>query len=222
MSPADLERLVRIGEGYHLEFKQRVSSPVRVAREAIALANTSGGTILVGIDDDGSIIGVKDVEEELFDVRKAFSEYCDPPIQLSFEIVPVSKNRDVIAIRVERSGTRPHALWNPEAQSRGEVLVRVNEHTITSSPERIQLMRHDSTDDGVKFEFGDKELFLLRYLETYDSIGVDDYAKMARISRAIASSTLVNLTLARVVELVPSEKGDRFVLNQRSNQASAG
>ena len=73
MNPADLKRLVRIGEGYHLEFKRKVSSPIRIAREAIALANTWGGSILIGVDDDGSIVGVKDAEASRQILKSTFN-----------------------------------------------------------------------------------------------------------------------------------------------------
>jgi predicted HTH transcriptional regulator len=103
MSPADLKRLVQIGEGYHLEFKRRVSSPQRIAREAVAFANTWGGTILVGVDDDGSVLGVKDTEEELFDLRKAFKEYCAPEVTFNLRTVSISRKRDVIVTDIEES-----------------------------------------------------------------------------------------------------------------------
>lgn len=221
MNPADLVRLVRIGEGYHLEFKQRVSSPARIAREAIALANTWGGTILIGIEDDGSILGVKDSEEELFDLRIAFNDHCDPPIPLAFEIVPVSRKRDVIVVTVAQSDKKPHAFVDLESGQATDVFVRVDEHTIVASPEMTQLMKHRQSDEGVQFEFGEKELFLLRYLETYGSTGVDEYSRLAKISRDDASSTLVTLAKAEILQLVPSEKGDTFILNHRAHEATA-
>jgi predicted HTH transcriptional regulator len=220
MSPADLERMVRIGEGYHLEFKQRVSSPGRIAREAIAFANTWGGTILVGVDDDGRITGLKDSEEELFDLRTAFKEYCDPPIQLLFEVVPVSRKRDVIVVRVDRSETKPHTYREPDSTISGEILIRVEDNTIVASAEMAELLRLEKSVDGVAFEFGQKELFLLRYLDEYESVDVGRFATLAGITHEDASSTLVVLVRARVVDLVPSDKGDRFVLNRRAHQAS--
>ena len=51
MTPADLEILVQQGEGTTLEFKERLSSSF--AREVVALANTVGGRILLGVRDDG-------------------------------------------------------------------------------------------------------------------------------------------------------------------------
>ena len=57
MTPADLEILIQQGEGTTLEFKESLSSSF--AREVVALANTIGGKILLGVRDGGSVVGVE-------------------------------------------------------------------------------------------------------------------------------------------------------------------
>ena len=52
----DLQRLVALGEGLTIEFKRRVPRPARIAKEVIALANAQGGKLLLGVDDDGTIV----------------------------------------------------------------------------------------------------------------------------------------------------------------------
>lgn len=58
MTPGDLEILLQQGEGTTIEFKENLSSSF--AREMVALANTIGGKILLGVRDDGTVSGVKD------------------------------------------------------------------------------------------------------------------------------------------------------------------
>ena len=55
----DVNRLIEEGEGFGIEFKRRISSAEKIARTIISFANTKGGTILFGVDDDGSIVGVE-------------------------------------------------------------------------------------------------------------------------------------------------------------------
>ena len=52
MTHRQLERLVAVGEGQHLEFKRQVPRPQRLAKEVIAFANSGGGHLLLGVDDD--------------------------------------------------------------------------------------------------------------------------------------------------------------------------
>jgi predicted HTH transcriptional regulator len=53
-----LEQLISQGEGQSLEFKAAVPSPEHLARLIAAFANSGGGTILLGVQEDGSVPGV--------------------------------------------------------------------------------------------------------------------------------------------------------------------
>ena len=50
----DVNNLIEEGEGFTIEFKRRISSPEKIARTLISFANTRGGTILFGVDDERS------------------------------------------------------------------------------------------------------------------------------------------------------------------------
>jgi predicted HTH transcriptional regulator len=53
-----LEQLISRGEGSGLEFKAAIPSPHHLAREIAAFANSGGGTILLGVREDGTMPGV--------------------------------------------------------------------------------------------------------------------------------------------------------------------
>jgi hypothetical protein len=205
-----LKSLVRIGEGYHLEFKRRVSSPHRLAREAIAFANTWGGTILVGVGDDGSLLGVKDVQEELYDLERALTIYSSPAISFSWKTVEVRPRREVIVLEIPESKSKPHFLHNGQSADR-EAFIRIDDQTVAASDEVIALMASEGDHEGARFEFGDTELMLLRFLEEYHRVTVAQFARLADIPIAEASEILVLLTRANVLQVQPSEKEDFFV-----------
>jgi len=59
MTPEKLKTLIKQGEGYHLEFKQSIPYKASdLAEEICAFANAAGGTVLIGVDDKGTITGV--------------------------------------------------------------------------------------------------------------------------------------------------------------------
>ncbi len=210
MTFQELKQLVGLGEGLHLEFKRRVPRPERIAKEIIALANTSGGRILLGVTDDGTIKGVPDATEEEFVLRRALEGCCDPPIAYTTERIPVAERRDVILVSVPESATKPHVLL--DGQGDGAAYVRTGEMSVEASPESVRLMEAERSGVGATFEFGEKEMLLMRYLEEYARVTVAQFAQMAGISEARASATLISLTRAKILRLQADRREDYFTL----------
>lgn len=212
MNAKELTRMVALGEGTHIEFKRRVPQPKRLAKEVIAFANSRGGHVLLGVDDDGSILGVRDASEEEFAMQEALSLHCAPPIAIRAERVPISRKRDVIVVEVPQSDDKPHFLVDPEDGKHRTAYVRVDDMSIEASREAVRLMRAEQQPADVKFEFGDKELKLMRYLDTYGRITVGQFARLADIPPRRASQTLVLLAKARILRLNAHPQQDYFTL----------
>lgn len=59
----DIQKILSLPEGKTLEFKKDLSSIKPILKTLVAFANTAGGTLLIGRDDDGAIIGIDDIFE---------------------------------------------------------------------------------------------------------------------------------------------------------------
>ena len=211
MTLQELSQLVSLGEGLHLEFKRKVPRPERFAKEIIAFANTRGGRVLIGVDDDGTLAGVRDAEEEEYVLRQALEGRCDPPVEITTERVPVSRKRSVVLVTVPQSTQKPHFLVNGE-DVKPTAYVRVDDMSVEASREARRLMREEGQSRDVLFEFGENEQMLLRYLDGYGRITVRQFARLADIPRRRASQTLVLLTRAGVLRLHPDLGDDYFTL----------
>src|SRR5690625_2288787 len=86
MSPRDLRNLIQTGEGPYLEFKKVTPSAEKIAREISAFANSDGGTILVGVNDDKSVPGVAAYFEEEYLLQKAAADLCVPEVPITIEM----------------------------------------------------------------------------------------------------------------------------------------
>jgi len=221
MTLRELKQLVSLGEGISLEFKRRVPRDERIAKEVIALANTNGGRILLGVDDDGTITGVDDAGEEEFVLRRAVETHCHPPVDFTTERVVVAERRDVLLVTVPESRSKPHHLVSAEEEPAeavdglpgdGTAYVRVEEMSVEASPESVRMMREDDEEQGVTFEFGENESLLMRYLDDYGRITVAEFAKLADISLEQASQTLVSLAKADLLQLHSDRTDDYFTL----------
>jgi predicted HTH transcriptional regulator len=215
MTRRELEQLVELGEGISLEFKRRVPQPQRIAKEIVALTNTSGGRIVLGVDDDGTIKGIDHASEEEFLLRQAVNAHCRPVVEYQTERVVVEPRCDVLVVTIEESENKPHRMVADEeaAGEAGAAYVRVEAKSIEASDETIREMQEEDGQDGVTFEFGDTESLLMRYLDDYGRISVSQLSQLADISPERASQTLLRLTKADLLHLHPDEDGDYFTLN---------
>jgi predicted HTH transcriptional regulator len=101
--------LLKMGEGENLEFKVAISNAEKFAKTLAAFGNTSGGTVLIGINDQKKIIGV-DVEEELHMVEVAGANFLSSPPPLSYEVYEISpdfgendETVNLLLVKIEKS-----------------------------------------------------------------------------------------------------------------------
>ncbi|MFW5973323.1 MAG: helix-turn-helix domain-containing protein [Bacteroidota bacterium] len=212
MTPQDVSRLASMGEGTFLEFKRKVPRPQRIAKEIIAFANTRGGQVLLGVDDDGSVVGLRDAGEEEFALKRAMTDFCDPPVSIDIDRVEIAHRRDVVVVRVPESRNKPHYLVHDEEDDRRVAYIRIDDKSVEASQEAIALMAVPNTEP-VSFEFGENEYLLMRYLDQYGRITVSEFSALANISETIASETLIVLTRASVLDLHAGHRSDYFTLS---------
>jgi hypothetical protein len=209
----ELKKLVSQGEGLTLEFKRKASFPEKIVREMIALANTKGGVLLVGINDDGTIPGLKHPEDDAYVLREALKK-VKPLIELEEEYIPIGNARTVIQYTIPESNKKPHAIrFKPETW---ESYVRVNDQSIKASREMIEITRRAQKKKDIRFHYGEHEKWLMKYLDVNQSITLDRFIELTKVKRFYASKKLVLLVLADVLRVTPHEKGDIFSLAFRA------
>ncbi|MBE9569661.1 MAG: ATP-binding protein, partial [Proteobacteria bacterium] len=101
MARKDILRIVSAeGEGQKVEFKARLSG---LAKEMVAFANASGGSIYLGIADDGQIVGIA-APNRLRSQIQDIANNCDPRLAIRL----VSHGR-VIEIVVPEGIDKPYS-----------------------------------------------------------------------------------------------------------------
>lgn len=106
-SRTELVRLIRGGEDTFLELKVRFSNAEKITAEIIALANTAGGAIVFGVNDQLKIEGVEnpeDVEEQLRDIC---ANQIRPPVFPYINKVAFDSGRRLVVLQVD-AADRPH------------------------------------------------------------------------------------------------------------------
>ena len=212
MNYKDIKVMVDEGEGFQLEFKRKVSNPEKIAKALVGFANTKGGTILFGIDDDHSIVGVESEKSEVEMIRNVAEYHCEPPVEIEIEIVSY-KGKDVIAVFVEESSDKPHAVVvNGDHEDGGlQAYIRVNDKTVEASKEVVRILRSENPDaPPLRIAIGENERRLFEFLEKNERITLKQFEGLVNISKRRASRTLIQLVRAGVLRVHTDEKEDYY------------
>ena len=206
-----IKRLLENGEGQFLEFKKKANHPEKIVKELVAFANTSGGNLLLGVDDDGTPSGSREIEGEVFVLEQAIEKYIRPKIQYELEVIKLNQKKGLAIFSIPESKKKPHAVVDQESGTKVSY-VRSQDRSLQASRELREIIRRRQRPKDIQFTFGDKEKLLLEHLEGHDHITLSAFKEKARLTKHLASRTLIRLVLANVLDVVPKENEDHYFL----------
>jgi predicted HTH transcriptional regulator len=209
MTLREIQTSISSGENQMLEFKKKVAHPEKIVREVVAFANSNGGELYIGVDDNGTISGLKFAEEDQFALEKAIQKYCKPKINFKSEIIKISEKKAIVRYTIFESPKKPHYVIE---NNKGKAYVRVEDKSVQASREIREILRRSRSGKNVKFHFGEKEKLLMQYLQVHEFITIKKFALLAGISNYMASRTLILLVLANVLKVIPRENEDWYAL----------
>ncbi len=203
MTRHQLQELIAGGESQTVEFKRRFTSPEKIAKELCAFANTQGGYLILGVDDDRTIVGVGSEKQEIELVTLACSLYIDPPLDVEVWVVTTEGKKDVVVVHVAPSPKRPHRVLIPgHRQGFAPVFIRYQDQSVLASREMVHLLSAQRPDaPPVTVTIGRRERALFEFLERHGKITVAEFARLVNISRRRAGQILVRLTRAGVLQI---------------------
>ncbi|MBV9959935.1 MAG: ATP-binding protein, partial [Acidobacteria bacterium] len=100
-SRTELMRLVRGGEDTFLELKVKLSNTEKIAQEIVALANTGGGLMVFGVNDQLRVEGLDDAEAVQDDLVRLCREEIHPPLVPFIDRIAFDNGRRIVALDIE-------------------------------------------------------------------------------------------------------------------------
>ncbi|MCX7908123.1 MAG: ATP-binding protein [Ignavibacteria bacterium] len=214
----DIEKLKLIiaeGESSTVEFKRKASSPEKIAKELCAFANSKGGFLIIGVDDDKKVVGVDSEKTEIDVVEIACQFNIFPPITpKSIEVINYNK-KEVIVVEIEESNNKPHTIeaLDESGKKRKFAYIRLGEKSVIASKEMKRLLSGQNANaKPIKIFIGEQEKRLFNYLEKHERITVREFAKLVNISERRASAVLVKLVRVGVLQIYTDTNNDYFIL----------
>lgn len=125
----NLKELIQRGESEVSEFKESVGEWKETIQTISAFANTQGGTLLIGIDDEGEMLGIQIGKKTIEDLANKIKENTDPKIFPGIGVKSLN-GKDIIMIKVEESKSKPVFAFDRAYKRVGRSTVRVTSEEI--------------------------------------------------------------------------------------------
>lgn len=135
-------------ESLHVELKEILTSELK--KEVVAFANTCDGTIYIGINDRGEIVGVENSDDVMERAGASIRNSIKPDISMYVTLnLKKIENKNVIIIKVQRGASRPYYIADKGLKPSG-VYIRQGTSSVPASEDYIRQMIKET--DGDSFE----------------------------------------------------------------------
>ena len=171
---------------------------------------SSGGLLVVGVDDNLTIAGLADIDGEEYVLERALNELCEPVPSYALSRVVCGPDLYCLLCRVKEAPVKPTYV---KEDSQLRAYIRVADRSVQASREVRQVLKEQQKPKQYQSAFGPKEKLLLEFLSRYKSITLPDFARRAQVPERQAGRTLVLLVLANILTLQPAEGHDIYTLN---------
>ncbi len=177
-------------ESERVEYKTQMIDDLY--REVIAFANSDGGVIYIGIDDQGNLTGIDNVDETYTRITNGIRDAIAPDVTMFVRYV--LQDNKVIQIEVGEGSYKPYYLKSKGMKPSG-VYVRQGASSVQASFDQIRKMIKESDGDSYEaarcleqdLSFGAAETAFQRYgiefsNEKYRALGIkhdDIYTNLA-------------------------------------------
>ncbi|ALJ00439.1 RNA-binding domain-containing protein [Rufibacter tibetensis] len=201
--------LILQGESETLEFKKTITHPARIARTLVSFANTRGGQILVGVQDDGTVCGA-DPEEEKYSLDIAINTFCDPPVEVIYEEVDMDEGT-VLKVIIPESVLKPHLAKVKEDDWRS--YIRVKDESVQTSKLVEKSLTLEPATETIEEKVDYQQERILELLRKYRKLTIKDFMHMANLSKQRARRLLVFMVLQGQIRMHDKEKEPFYTLS---------
>lgn len=132
-------------ESKTVEYKREYIDDIKYT--VVAFANTDGGKLYIGMEDDGRVYGVSDPDGAMLRVTNMVRDAIRPDVTMFTEVyVTEMENKPVVVVNVQRGTARPYYLAAKGVRPEG-VYVRQGSSSVPASETAILNMIRETSGD---------------------------------------------------------------------------
>lgn len=209
VSQNDFYALIREGEHGEQDFKYRISDARKIARTLSAFANTTGGRLLVGVRDNGSIAGVKD-EDDIYMLESASEIFLKPALKLEVWAHEI-EGKNVWEIEISEGKEKPYQVDEIDGL---KAYYRDNDQNFVANAVLKEVWKQDRLKESKHpVAFTEKEQRLIQYLKDYEEVSVSKASKVMQLHRSKTIEILARLIRWEVINWSnEAQEGFRYSL----------
>lgn len=152
-------------ENASTEFKREYIDDIN--KTIIAFANCGGGTLYIGIEDDGTVCGINDVDDCQLRVTGSIRDSIKPDVSMFTRVsVDVLDDKQVVKVEVQHGTGYPYYLGSKGLRPEG-VFVRRGASTVPASEAEILKMIREAAGDNYETERSLDQQLTFEYAEKY-------------------------------------------------------
>lgn len=201
-----LKSYIREGEHQTQDFKFRVDDAKKIARTLAAFANTDGGRLLIGVKDNGKVVGVNP-EEEFHVIQGAASMYCKPELKVRTQIMQ-DDHKLVLEVTVDEAARKPiKALDDNDVW---KTYVRREDHTLLANKILVGVWKKQRNVSSTPQTFDEDEQLILNTIKNEGQITLSKLYRKTKLKKSYIDRLLILFVTWEVVQMNITPAGTYF------------
>lgn len=198
----NLKKRILQGEGSQLDFKFRIDDQRKIARTLAAFANSYGGSLLIGVKDNGKIAGVNP-EEEFHMIEGAAGMFTKPEVKFESKTWQEGHHY-VLEIVVDKSEIK-HKAMDDEGKLRS--YVRVDDHTLLGNKILEKIWRLEKYGVNRPESFDEDTSNLIQSIREFQPVTISKLYRSLPLSKNRVDGIVSVLVFWNVIKMEMNESG---------------
>jgi predicted HTH transcriptional regulator len=203
-----ITRLIASGESETLDFKQTISDASKIAKTLVAFANNKGGTLLIGVRDNGSISGIRS-EDEKYMLELAGTFYCEPKINVTYTEYEIDK-KTVIEAKILPGTDKPY--YAKDNDGKWWVYHRVKDQSLQASAVMFQVIKKQNRGNAEISSYSFLESEILKTLSLDKPLSLNEIVDLLKIKKNRVIYSLAKLIHFDLVSVIHQQKFEYYRL----------
>lgn len=206
---SELTQLIAKGEGLHLDFKFSIEDKRKIARTMVSFANAEGGSILIGVKDNGKVVGIVPTEE-YYMIEAAARDYCSPPLIYEKRIWQ-EDHKMVLEIIIPKSEIKHKAQ---DDRHKWISYIRIDDHSLSGNKILDKVWKHEQFGIEKPEVFNEQTSDFIILVKINQPLSLSRIYRLSVMKKNMLDNLLAVLVYWEIINMSITENGTFYSVNE--------